>query len=175
VGLKLSGTGVLAIAGLAAAGLVGLQIYRRGLAGAASDAGSAVVNIVGGVTTGAVGTIGSAVGLPTPTQTATDAEVARWLIDNFGQFEASKWSGAPAYLRAQFMDAGSGRPPAPDSAVGREFLPRLAPQASYDETDRLARRYPGTNAPESIFSGYSDTGYSFADVVNGGGYTPWKL
>lgn len=32
------------------------------------------------------------------------------------------------------------------------------PQASYDETDRLLKRYPSTNEPSSIFSGWDGKG-----------------
>ncbi len=152
-------------AGVAGAGLLLLYVQRQGLGNVAASVGAGAVQAVGGAASGAVGAIGQAVGLPTPAQTSTDEQVARWLIDNFGQFEASKWSGAPAYLRAQFMPAGSGKPPPADSAVGREFLPRLAPQASYDETDRLAARYPAPRDPTSIFDG----GASFEA---GAGYDP---
>lgn len=31
------------------------------------------------------------------------------------------------------------------------------PQASYDETERLLARYPGTNEPSGILGGWSDT------------------
>ncbi|WP_133603552.1 hypothetical protein [Roseateles asaccharophilus] len=152
-------------AGVAGAGLLALYVSRQGLGNVAASVGAGAVQAVGGAASGAVGAIGQAVGLPTPAQTSTDAQVARWLIDNFGQLEASKWAGAPAYLRAQFMDAGSGRPPPADSAVGLEFLPRLAPQASYDETDRLAARYPAPREPSSIFDGGASfeagAGYDF--------------
>lgn len=151
--------------GVAAAGLLLLYLKRQGVGNVAASVGAGAVQAVGGVASGAVGAIGQAVGLPTPAQTSTDEQVARWLIDNFGQFEASKWSGAPAYLRAQFMPEGSGKPPPADSDVGREFLPRLAPQASYDETDRLAARYPAPRDPVSIFDG----GGSFQDGVTGPG------
>lgn len=115
---------VLAIGGGALV-LLGLAIYARlskgGIGTAAASAGSAlggaVVDAAGGAASGAVGAVGSAVGLPTPAETTTDEAVARWIVDNYGWFEASKWSGAPALARAAFMAEGSGKPPPAGSAA----------------------------------------------------------
>lgn len=148
--------------GLLGLGAVGLFVWKKGgIAGAAASVGAGAVEAVGGAVSGGVGAIGSAVGLPTPAQTTTDAEEARWIIDNVGTFAASKWAGAPAFIQALMMPEGSGKPPSPNSEAGRALLGqasgpgRQAPIASYDETERLARLYPApyTAGPESIFSG----------------------
>lgn len=70
--------------------------------------------------------------------------MARWLIDNAGHMKASKWSGAVAYGRALFMDAGSGTPPPAGSDVARPFAHLLGSRATDagDETARLLNRYP---------------------------------
>jgi hypothetical protein len=146
--MKLSGSAVIALAGVALVGVAGLWIWKRG----------GIVNAAGAVVSGTVDTVSEVVGIPTTQQTTTDAEAARWIIDNIGQLAASKWAGAPAYLRAQFMPAGSGRPPPADSPAGRALLPLVA---SYDETDRLARRYPSTTAPDSVYTG----GLTFNEIA----------
>ena len=175
-GPRLPLVGLLVVAG---AGVAGLWIWKQGgIANAAASLGAGVVNTAGAVVSGGVGAIGSAVGLPTPADTTTEAEVARWLIDNVGQFEASKWAGAPAYLKAQFMAAGSGKPPAADSPAGREFLGKVAPVASYDEGDRLAIRYPGppTAGPDSVFNGQAPSWGGLAGLDGGSfDYQPVSL
>lgn len=156
--------GLVVIAGAAAAGL---WIWSKGgISNAAAAVGAGAVNAAGSAVSGGVGAIGSAVGLPTPDDTTTDAEVARWLIDNVGQFEASKWAGAPAYIKAQFMDAGSGKPPSPNSPAGREFLPRAGTSTSST---------PQTG-PDSIFSGSSSSWGSLAGLDGGSfDYQPVSL
>lgn len=141
--MKLAASGIVAIAGVGVLAALGLWVWKKG----------GIVPAAGAVVTGGVDTISEVVGLPTTEQTSTDAEVARWIIDNVGQFQASKWSGAPAYLRAQLMPAGSGKPPPADSAVGRELLPIVETNA---ETARLLARYPVYTAPEAIYGGYQE-------------------
>jgi hypothetical protein len=141
--MKLTGTAVIALAAVAGLGVLGLWAWRKG------GVVNAVTSAVGSLATGAVDAASDVVGLPTTQETTTDAEVARWIIDNVGQFEASKWAGAPAYLRAQFLAVGSGKPPPANSPAGRALLPLVS---SYDETDRLLRRYPTTTSPDSLFS-----------------------
>ena len=114
--------GVAVMAGLVGLGLVGLYVWKKGgIANAAAGVGGAVVDAAGGVASGVVGGIGESVGLPTPAQTTTDAEVSRWIIDNYGWLEASKWTGAPALARAMLMDAGTGKPPAPGTELAQRF------------------------------------------------------
>lgn len=138
--MKLGTTAVLALAGVAAVGVIGLWAWKKG----------GLVNAAGAVVSGAVDTASEVIGIPTTQQTTTDAEVARWIIDNLGQFEASKWAGAPAYLRAQFMAPGTGKPPPSSSPAGQALLPLVA---SYDETERLLARYPTNTAPDAVYTG----------------------
>lgn len=140
----------LAAAGVAFA-LVGLYVWRKGgIAPAAAAAGQAiggaVVDVAGGAVSGAAGAIGQTVGLPPPDKTVREPEVVRWIIDNAGQLSASAWGSAWAYLRAQTLPSGSGKPPALNTAAGQEFkyLIGAANWTSYtnDETARLLSRYP---------------------------------
>lgn len=141
--------------------VAGVYVWRKGgIANAASSIGAGVVNAAGSVVSGGVGAAGAAVGLPTPTETTTDPAVARWLIDNYGYFTASKWSGAPALFSAFGMAQGTGTPPPAGSALGRAFP--VLPQASYDETDRLARRYPAPAS--SIFTNPAGVDFSNPDT-----------
>jgi len=111
---------VLALAAVAAVAGLAFYAWRKGgIAPAAQALGAGVVNTAGNVASGAVGAVGAAVGLPTPSETTTDPAVARWIIDNHGYMTASKWSGAPALLKASFMSEGSGTPPAPGSAAAK--------------------------------------------------------
>lgn len=123
---------LLVLAGLVVAGLATFYVIRKG------GLGKAAVSAVGDITSGAVGAVGAAVGLPTPDETSTDSAVARWIIDHpfGGHFEASKWAGAPAYLAATFMATGSGTPPPAGTDLARRF-PEL-PQASYSNEHRRA-------------------------------------
>jgi hypothetical protein len=151
---------VAIVAGLGVAALLGLWVWKKGgIAPAAQAVGGAAVDAVGGVASGVVGGVSEAVGLPTPAQTTTAAEVARWVIDHpaGGYFAASKWAGAVAFGQALLMDAGSGKPPAAGSQLAGLFP--VLPQADYDEADRLARRYP---APASGgATDYSAGGWDF--------------
>lgn len=168
----------LPLIALASVAALGLFVWQRGgVAKAAESIGAGLVNGAGGIVSGGVGAVSEQIGLPTPAQTTTDAEVARWIIDNFGYWEASKWAGAPALFTAMTMAEGSGKPPPANSAAGREFLPRLAPVASYDETERLLNRYPGpmTSGPESIFNGASSWGAQSGLGLGGFDYQPFGL
>jgi len=167
--MKLEASTVKAAVIIGGAAAIGLFIWKRGgVAQAAASAGEAiggaVIDLGGGAVTGVVGGVSSAVGLPTPSETTTEAAVARWIIDNFGYWEASKWCGVPALVKGAAMDAGTGRAPPSDSAAGRYFLPKLTPQASYDETERLAKRYPAPSANYYETAGrYAGSGSGSAD------------
>lgn len=157
---------IIVLAGVGAAGLVAFYIWKKGgVSNAAQALGAGAVQAADGVITGAVGQAGAAVGLPLPSQTTTDPAVARWLIDQVGHFDASKWASAGAYTRALFMDAGSGTPPPAGSDVARQFQAQVAGYSATDtgdETARLLARYPAPRTPESIFNGYG--GASFGDL-----------
>ena len=125
----------VALALVVAAG-VALYVWKKGgIAQAASSAGAAAVNAAGSAASGAVGAVGASVGLPTPDQTTTDPDVARWLIDHAGYFEASKWSGAPALFHAMLLPAGSGRAPAAGSALAAAFPPLQLTTGDFTRTD----------------------------------------
>lgn len=139
---------------------------RGGVGGAAQAVGGAAVDAVaglasgavqaaGGVASGAVSGASGAVGLPTPSQTVTDPRHARWLIDNAGLWQASKWSGVPALTKALTMQAGTGVRPGDDTAAGRAFAGvTAATEDNADEVRRLVSRYGTAPAgPESIYSG----------------------
>ncbi len=103
--MKLETVAVLGVLGVGV--LAAVWVWRKG----------GVVQAVGSVASGTVGAIGATVGLPMPDETTTDASVARYLIDVRGLGFASRWAGLPALASAAFMQPGTGRPPAPGSAV----------------------------------------------------------
>lgn len=105
------GTVVLVAGGLAL--LAVWYVIRKGPAGIVQAAAGAA----GQVVTGGVDAASTAVGIPTTEQTTTDPAVARWIIDNFGYFDASKWCGVPALWDASFMAEGSGTPPPAGSPI----------------------------------------------------------
>jgi hypothetical protein len=136
---------------VAAVAAVGIALYvwkKGGLGQAAKSAGAAVVNAAGQAVSGGVGAVSQAVGLPTPDETTTDPRVARWLIDQVGYWEASKWSGLPALVSGARMAPGSGQPPPNGSPLAKAF----ANYASYDETNRLLNRYPVDRGMDASWS-----------------------
>lgn len=157
--------------GVAVAAALGLYVWRKGgVTAAASSLGAGAVNAAGGAVSGAVGAAGAAVGLPTPQQTTTDASVARWIIDNAGHLEASKWAGAPAYVKALLMEPGTGTAPPPGSEAAKAFASLIrssAPAGAYDETARLLARYPDQSADRAAGSVFDGVG-SFSAGTNSG-------
>lgn len=127
---------------------------RGGVQGAAHAVGEAAVNAVTGVASGAVSGASRAVGLPGPAETVTDARHARWLIDNAGTMQASKWASAGALVGGLTLPAGSGVRPGSDTSAGRAFAHVVTVTDTGDEVDRLRRRY-GTHATggESVYGG----------------------
>lgn len=125
----LIGGGLVAVLGLA------LFVWSRGgIKGAAQGAAGALVDLATGTVEGAVGAAGATVGLPLPSDTTADASVARWIIDNHGHLEASKWASAAAYARAWWMDAGTGTPPPAGTPAADKFGTGLAGQAPAQAT-----------------------------------------
>ncbi len=118
---------------------------RGGVEGAAQAVGEAAVDAAAGVATGAVSGASKVVGLPTPSETVTDARQARWIIDNVGTLQASKWASAPALLRAIALPAGSGVRPGTNTAAGRAFAYVITVTDTGDEIERLKKRY-GVNS-----------------------------
>lgn len=102
---------------------VGAFVAIKGIRGVASSAAGALVDAAGGVVTGTVDAAGQNVGLPALRDITDDPAVARWIIDNpaGGEFDASVWSSAYAFARAQFMDEGSGTPPPKGSKIAAKF------------------------------------------------------
>ena len=133
------GTTLLVAGGLAL--LAVLYVMKKGVGPVAAQAGAAVVNAAGSAVSGGVGAVSTAVGIPTPDQTTTDASVARWLIDNYGYLEASKWCGAGALFSGAMMAAGTGAPPPAGSAVAMAHPAVADPTAG--ATDYSTIEYPG--------------------------------
>lgn len=134
---------VLIGAGLLAMGGLVLFVWTRGgIAPAAQAAAGALVDAGSAAVTGAVGAAGAQVGLPLPSDTTTDASVARWMIDNHGHFEASRWASAGAYARGWWMDAGTGTPPPAGSPVAVKFGTGASPSTT-TTTNTAAPAWPG--------------------------------
>lgn len=172
--MKPEAVGIAIVAGLVGLGLVGLYVWKKGgIANAAAGVGGAVVDAAGGVASGVVGGIGESVGLPTPAQTSTDAEVSRWIIDNYGWFEASKWTGAPALARAMLMDAGTGKPPAPGTDLAQRFPPKATPTSGdFARLDRASSGYGSSGEGSGLLWGIFPT---FTDdrAYTGGATGSW--
>lgn len=106
-----------------------LYVLRNGVKGAAHDIGEGAVDLVvdtaGGVAGGVIDGVSTAAGIPTTQDTTTNPAVARYIMDHQqgGQLQASLWSGAPAYMKALFMDPGTGTPPPPGTKLAARFPP----------------------------------------------------
>lgn len=147
----------LALVLLLAAGGLAWWVSRRGVQGVGADIGAAVVDAAAGivsgaasaageVASGAVGAVGATVGLPTPSQTTTDARVARWIADNHGWFTASLWSGAPALFAAYDLAPGSGAPPPPGSPAALALVAGPT-TGDFSRMDRASYADPWTVRP----------------------------
>lgn len=90
-------------AGVAAAALLYL-IKKPGAAASAGQAiGAAAVDAAEGAAVGVVGGIGGLVGLPSPSETITDAEQCKLYLDANGYWAASAKCSAPAFIEATMM------------------------------------------------------------------------
>jgi hypothetical protein len=128
VQVQLSATGIAAIAAVGALALVGLWVWRKGPAEAGAAVVGAAAQIADGAASAAVGGVGQVFGLPTPSQTVTEAEIGRYVIDQLGYWQASKWLSAAALARAWALPEGSGKPPPPGAPVWAALnAPRKAP------------------------------------------------
>lgn len=145
------------LAGVVGLGLAGLYVWHRGIAGAAKDIGGAAVDVAGGVATGVLDGVSGAIGVPGVSDTTTDPAVSRYVIDRAGHYQASIWSGVPAYLRALTMSAGSGTPPPGGTKLAAYLATLPEPEAPIaDETERLLNRYP---APAPDYSTWPTYGW----------------
>ena len=109
----------LAVLALLAVAGVGLYVAKKGMAGAAAGA----VAAVGDAAVGTVQGIGQLVGIPLTDETACEK----------AKREGRTWDASfacPALDWVGYVFTSSDEPP----------------QASYDETERLARRYPNSGA-----------------------------
>ena len=156
---------VAIIAGGVGLALVALLIWRKGgVAGAAKAVGSAAVDAAGGIVVGTVDTAGAAVGLPSSDETTQDPAVARWIIDNHGYFEASRWASAAALVKGAWMESGTGTPPPAGSKLAAA-LPAPASKPATAPVTSTVYRSPVTDVGDA----------SFGDLVNSpapGGWFP---
>jgi len=127
---------------------------RGGVSGAAQAVGEAAVDAAAGVASGAVSGASRVVGLPTPSETVTDARQARWLIDNAGTMQATKWASAGALMGAVTLPAGSGVRPGDSTPAGRAFAGIVTVTDTGDELARLKRRF-GVNGTggDAVYGG----------------------
>jgi hypothetical protein len=116
---QLTAGGVAAVTAIVGAGLLGWWVYRKGWKGV----GRAAAAVPGAVVTGGLDIASAALGIPGPSETSTDPRVARWIVDNYGWFMASKWVGVPALVSAGSLQAGTGTPP-PAGSPAYEALPK---------------------------------------------------
>jgi hypothetical protein len=156
--VSIPGSALLIVgAGLVAA----VYVWRKGgVAQAATAVGAGLVNAAGGVASGAVGAVGASVGLPTPDQTTTDPKVARYVIDQAGYLEASKWASATALFSAMTMPANSGTPPPAGTALAARMATfQMVPLTTGDFT----RTDHDTSAPVGTYNAQPLPGFSAND------------
>lgn len=88
-------------------GAVAVAIYLVKKPGAAAglgeEVGGAIVDLAGGIATGAIDGISEGVGIPTTKQTITNAAECKMFMDKNGVWEASFACGAPAFATALLM------------------------------------------------------------------------
>ncbi len=98
---------------------VGARLWAKGggAGGLAAGAVGGAVDAAGGAVAGGASKVGELFGLPTMTQTTQDPAVARFVIDNYGYMEASKWASLGALVKGAAMAADSGYPPPPGSPL----------------------------------------------------------
>jgi hypothetical protein len=92
---NISPTAVLAVAGVAAAAIAAMYVAKKGVAGAAQEAGGAIVTAADGAVTGVVKGIGERVGVPDTNQDQCTIDLA-----NGDLWAASFSCPAPRYLAA---------------------------------------------------------------------------
>lgn len=94
-------TNALLIGGGAAA--LALLILAKNPAAASTVGnyvGSTAVNMFGGVSTGVIDSVSTAVGIPTTAETLTDVQSCKRYMDENGVWAASFHCGAPAFIGA---------------------------------------------------------------------------
>ena len=94
-------TKVKILAAGAAVVFVLILIKKKGAAaGVGEDLGHAAVDLAGGVATGMIDGVSTAIGIPTTKETITDVAQCRAYIDAHGAWAGSYACGAPAYTQA---------------------------------------------------------------------------
>lgn len=89
----------------------GIQAAAKATKEAAGDAWDVVEGVsktAGDVTSWGVGKIGQSMGLPQPSETLSNPYQVRWIMDHVGEWPASQWGTAMAYIKAVTLPAGSG-------------------------------------------------------------------
>lgn len=153
----MSGFPLPLVLGLLAVGGAGLYIMSKGgISGAAQALGAGAVTAAGAVATGAVDAAGQAVGLNPLGDMVTDPGQARWVIDQYGYLEASKWCGVPALVKGWAMDAGTGTPPPAGSAV-------LKAHAAVATTPAVLPSAPAPLPIGTTFEQASSAGYDWSN------------
>lgn len=133
---------VVLVAGGALAAYFATKVAKQGLAGAASDLGTAAVNAVGGLFTGGVLGIGDAVGLP-----RTNASAGQTAWNNGNYLEASKLLPAAAFIGNVW-----------DGLTGGNSAPAVDPRLA--QAQENVRLYGGT------LEGWLGYDYYDQDAVN---------
>lgn len=86
---------------IAAVAAVIYLVKKKGAAGAAGAAvGGAIVDAAGGVATGILDGVSTAIGIPTTSETLTDTNECRAYMDENGIWSSLGKCGAPAFMRA---------------------------------------------------------------------------
>ncbi|MFY9477178.1 MAG: hypothetical protein WAQ08_05875 [Aquabacterium sp.] len=146
---------------LAAVG-VGLYLAYKGVKAVGSvvgAVGNAAQAAGDGLATG-VSAIGDVFGLPSANQTISNPAQVRWIIDNVGSYQASRWGAAAAYVTALGMPAGSGSGNPPPDYVLRELgisVNTSVPNTQQQVVDFITggRDYSGSMLGGPSFSGYA--------------------
>lgn len=130
-------------------------------AGAVADGVVSAAKTANTATAGAVSGIGSAFGLPTTDQTISDPEQVRWIIDNVGHMEASKWGTALAFMAAEGMAPGSGRAPSGWTAGSVPADQTISNTGTATVTDPDSRSFNTGRAYDPFDPGNYSTGSIF--------------
>ena len=104
---------------------VALYVWKNGVAGAARNAGGALVDAAAGAFEGGVSSAGNVFGLPSYDQVTNDPHVARWILDspNGGYMAVSMYATPISTAQALQLPKGSGTPPPAGTKIAQLFPP----------------------------------------------------